>query len=139
MILANNPYFQLALEFIQQNDLCALPNGRHTIHGDNLWVNIVDSELRSSSEVKLEVHNRYIDIQIPLSAQESYGVKSRVKCRQPIGEFNEADDYILFDDEITIIETRQPNEMIVFTPNDAHAPLIGEGSIHKAIFKVRVK
>lgn len=139
MNIINNPYYQRALEYIRQTDLSALTNGRHTIDGDNLWVNIVDSELRSSSEAKFEVHNQYIDIQIPLSAQESYGVKSRVKCRQPIGEFNEADDYILFDDEITIIETRQPNEMIVFTPDDAHAPLIGEGSIHKAIFKVRVK
>lgn len=82
--------------------------------------------------------NQYIDIQIPLSAPESYGVKSRNECLQPIGKFNDADDYILFDDEITIIETRQPGEMIVFTPDDAHAPLIGAGPIHKAIFKVKV-
>ena len=98
----------------------------------------MDSELRSLSEAKFEAHNQYIDIQIPLSAQESYGVKSRSECQQPIGDFNETDDYILFEDEITSIETRQPGEMIVFTPEDAHAPLIGEGSIHKAIFKVKV-
>lgn len=138
MNISSNPYFQRALEYIQQNDLNALSNCRHTIDGDNLWVNIVDSELRSLSEAKFEAHNQYIDIQIPLSAQESYGVKSRSECQQPIGDFNETDDYILFEDEITSIETRQPGEMIVFTPEDAHAPLIGEGSIHKAIFKVKV-
>ena len=138
MNISSNPYFQRALEYIQQNDLNALSNCRHTIDGDNLWVNIVDSELRSLSEAKFEAHNHYIDIQIPLSAQESYGVKSRSECQQPIGDFNETDDYILFEDEITSIETRQPGEMIVFTPEDAHAPLIGEGSIHKAIFKVKV-
>ena len=138
MNITSNPYYQRALEYIQQNDLNALPNGLHTIDGDNLWVNIVDSELRSSSEAKFEAHNQYIDIQIPLSAPESYGVKSRSECQQPIGEFNEADDYILFEDEITTIETRQPDDMIVFTPDDAHAPLIGEGPIHKAIFKVKV-
>lgn len=138
MNISSNLYYQRALEYIQQNDLNALPNGRHTIDGDNLWVNIVDSELRSSTEAKFEAHNQYIDIQIPLSAPESYGVKSRSKCHQPIGEFNKADDYILFEDEITTIVTRQPSEMIVFTPDDAHAPLIGEGPIHKAIFKVKV-
>lgn len=138
MNISSNLYYQRALEYIQQNDLNALSNCRHTIDGDNLWVNIVDSELRSLSEAKFEAHNHYIDIQIPLSAQESYGVKSRSECQQPIGDFNETDDYILFEDEITSIETRQPGEMIVFTPEDAHAPLIGEGSIHKAIFKVKV-
>lgn len=139
MNITSNPYYQRALEYIQQNDLNALPKGRHTIDGDNLWVNIVDSVLRPQSEAKFEAHNQYIDIQIPLSAPESYGVKSRNECKQPIGEFNEADDYILFEDEITAIETRQPGEMIVFTPDDAHAPLIGDGPIHKAIFKVIVK
>lgn len=138
MNITSNPYYQRALEYIQQNDINALPNGRHTIDGDNLWVNIVDSELHTPSAAKFEAHNQYIDIQIPLSAPESYGVKNRCECQQPIGEFNEADDYILFGDEITTIETRQSGEMIVFTPDDAHAPLIGEGLIHKAIIKVRV-
>lgn len=139
MNIVSNPFYQRALEYILQNDLIALPNGRHTIEGDNLWVNIMDSELRSPSEAKFEAHKLYIDIQIPLSVPESYGVKNRNKCQQPIGEFNEVDDYILFDDEITTIVTCQPGEMIVFTPEDAHAPLIGEGPIHKAIFKVRMK
>ena len=64
-------------------------------------------------------------------------MKNRSECQQPIGEFNEADDYIFFEDEIIAIENRQPGEMIAFTPDDAHAPLISEGPIHKAIFKVR--
>lgn len=135
----NNPYYLKALEFIKNTDLNTLPLGKTIIDGDNLFVNVVDSVLKPSSEAKFEAHNQYIDIQIPLSAPESYGVKSRRECQHPIGEFNEADDYILFEDEITTIETRQPGEMIVFTPEDAHAPLIGEGPIHKAIFKVKVQ
>jgi len=139
MDITNNIYYQRALEYIRHNDLNALTNGRHTIDGDNLWVNIVDSRLCSSSETRFEAHNRYIDIQIPLSAPESFGLKRRSDCLHPIGEFNETNDYILFDDKITIIETCQPYEIMVFTPDDAHAPLIGEGPIHKAIFKVKVK
>ena len=30
-------------------------------------------------------------------------------------------------------------EVITFEPDTAHAPLIGEGTIHKAIFKVRAE
>lgn len=137
--LQNNPNYQLALDFIKNNDLCALPCGKHVIDGSNLWVNIVDATLRPISEGKLEAHNEYIDIQIPLSAPEAYGIKNRKECNQPIGEFNTANDIIFFSDSFDTLETRHPGEMIVFTPSVAHAPLLGAGPIHKAIFKVRVR
>ena len=137
MSLTSNPYYQRALDYIQHHDLNTLPNGRHTIDGDNLWVNIVDSQLRTPAEAKFEAHNQYIDIQVPLSAPESFGLMNRNECKFPVGEFDPTKDIIFFDDEITHVITRQPCEMAVFTPEDAHAPLIGEGPIHKAIFKVR--
>ena len=34
--------------------------------------------------------------------------------------------------------TVKVGEAITFDPDTAHAPLIGEGKIHKAIFKVEV-
>ena len=137
MSIADNPYYLKALDFIKNNDLNTLVKGKHVIDGDNLWVNIVDAELRDAKDAKFEAHNKYIDIQIPLSATEQFGVKARNVCTQPIGEFNDADDYILFDDEIETIETVKAGEMIVFTPDTAHAPLIGKGKILKAIFKVK--
>lgn len=137
MNIENNPYYLKALDFIKVNDLNILSNGKHVIDGDKIWVNIVDSEMRDVNDAKFEVHNKYIDIQIPLSGDESFGVKERALCTQPIGEFNEAEDYILFADEIETIETVKAGDMIVFTPDIAHAPLIGNGKIHKAIFKVK--
>lgn len=137
--LQDNPYYQLALDFIKNNDLKALPCGNHVIDGSNLWVNIVDATLLPVSEGKLEAHNEYIDIQIPLSAPETYGIKNRKECNQPEGEFKETNDIIFYADTFNTVETRNPGEMIVFTPSIAHAPLLGAGPIHKAIFKVRVR
>ena len=34
--------------------------------------------------------------------------------------------------------TVEVGQAITFDPDTAHAPLIGEGTIHKAIFKVKV-
>ena len=112
--------------------------GTTAIDGDNLWINIVETELKSASEGKLEAHNKYIDIQIPLSVEERFGVKDRNAFTQPIGAFDDEKDYILFNDFIADIKTVEAGDMIVFEPNTAHAPLIGSGSIRKAIFKVRV-
>ena len=42
--LMQNPYFAKAMEFIRDTDLNSMENGKHFIDGDNLFVNIVDSE-----------------------------------------------------------------------------------------------
>lgn len=138
MALENNRYYQAALEYIKNTDLNALENGKHVIDGDNLWVNIVDSNMRTPDAARLEVHNQYIDIQIPLSKAESFGVKPRSACQTPDGEYNPEKDILFFKDKDWETVTVQQGEMITFEPEQAHAPLLGEGTIHKAIFKVKV-
>ena len=132
----SNPYFNIALEYIKTKDLCSMASGKYVIDGDNLWLNIVESKLRTSEEAKLEAHDRYIDIQIPLSGAESFGIKDRKYCIKPTGEFDYSNDIVFFEDKFDEIKTLAAGEMIVFTPETAHAPLIGDGKIKKAIFKV---
>lgn len=138
MALENNRYYQAALEYIKNTDLNALENGKHVIDGDNLWVNIVDSNMKTPELARLEVHNQYIDIQIPLSKAESFGVKPRSACQTPDGEYNPEKDILFFKDKDWETVTVQQGEMITFEPEQGHAPLLGEGTIHKAIFKVKV-
>lgn len=131
-----NKYLQQALEYAKSHDLASMPTGRFDINGENLWLSIVESNLRSIDEAKLEAHNKYIDIQIPLSTSESYGIKDRKLCLNPTNDFDYVNDIVFFDDDIDSIKTLHPGEEIIFTPEIAHAPLIGEGVIKKAIFKV---
>ena len=51
---------------------------------------------------------------------------------------NTEKDILKFEDPIIETITAQPGEPVTFAPETAHAPLIGEGPIHKAIFKVKV-
>ena len=138
MDLTGNKNYRRALEYIARTDLNALENGRHDIDGDNLFVNIVDSNLKTPQEARLKVHNAYIDIQVPLSKAESYGVKPRSEAAGPEGEFNSVKDIQFFSDKDWQTITVDCGQPITFDPDTAHAPLIGEGTIHKAIFKVKV-
>ena len=138
MALESNKNYQAALEYIKDTDLAALENGKHIIDGDNLFVNIVDSAMKTPEQARLEVHDKYIDIQIPLSKGESFGVKPRSECREADGEFNTEKDILFFKDKDWETVSVAAGEMITFGPETAHAPLIGEGTIHKAIFKVKV-
>ena len=137
--LMQNPNYVKALEFIRNTDLNSLENGKHIIDGDNLFVNIVDSNMKTPQEARLEVHDKYIDIQVPLSKEETFGVKPRSECKLPDGEMNTEKDILFYKDPVEETVTMAPGEMVTFGPETAHAPLIGEGVIHKAIFKVRVK
>lgn len=138
MALDNNPNYAKALEYIRTTDLNSLEPGKHLIDGDNLFVNIVDSQMKTPEQARLEVHDKYIDIQVPLSKSETFGVKPRSECKEPDGEFNSEKDILFFKDKDWKTVTVEPGKAITFDTATAHAPLIGEGTIHKAIFKVKV-
>ena len=135
--LKDNPYYLAALEFMRGNDLNALETGKHVIDGDNLFLNICDSTMKTRQQARLEVHDRYIDVQVPLSKDETFGVKARSECTQPDGAMDPEKDILFFNDPVEETVTVKAGEVIVFEPHQAHAPLIGEGRIRKAIFKVR--
>ena len=136
--LMSNPNYVAALDYIKTHDLNELSTGQHILDGKNLFVNIVDADLRPKEQARLEVHDEYIDVQVPLSIEESFGVKPRKDCTQPDGVMDKENDIMFFKDKIEKTITAQPGEVITFAPDTAHAPLIGQGKTHKAIFKVRV-
>lgn len=137
--LKDNPLYIRALDYIKNTDLNSLENGTHEISGRDLYVNIVDSTLKTPQEARLEVHDKYIDVQVPLSKSETFGVAPRSDCRFPVGEMNAEIDILFYDDPVSETVTVKAGDYITFAPDTAHAPLIGEGTIHKAIFKVKVQ
>lgn len=139
MSIENNPNYIKALEYIKNTDLNSLEVGKHVLDGDDLFVNVVDSQMKTPEQARLEVHDKYIDIQVPLSKGESFGVKPRKDCKTPDGEFNTEKDILFYKDKDWETVSVAKGESIVFEPDTAHAPLIGEGTIHKAIFKVKVE
>jgi YhcH/YjgK/YiaL family protein len=132
-----NPLFPKVVEFLQQNDLNALETGKHEIVGKDLFVNIQMAKGRTPAEATIETHNNMIDIQIPLSAPETFGFTQRDQL--PAAEYNAEKDItkipgLACDSYITC----QPGMMAIFFPQDGHAPCIaGVPEIKKAIFKVK--
>ena len=133
-----NPNVLKALDYIEDHDLSKMKVGTHVIDGDNLWVNIVDTELKPKKAAKLEAHAKYIDVQVPLSGSETFGVKAVAKCTQPVGKMDPEKDILFFDDSVKETITVIPGSPIIFGPDMAHAPLIGKGRIFKAIFKAKM-
>lgn len=132
-----NPLFAKVVEFLQQNDLDKLEAGKHEIVGKDLFVNIQMAKGKTPDEAVIETHDKMIDIQIPLSAAETFGYIQRDQL--PQAEYNAEKDItkipnLAADSYVTC----QPGMMAIFFPQDGHAPCIaGVPEIKKAIFKVK--
>lgn len=139
-IAALHPLFETLFDYVRTHDLNAEPAGRITIDGERLFINVNDATLRTADEQKLEVHRRYIDVHFPLSGDEIVGWRALHTLDAPSEAlFDEANDFALFALPATTYFTAHPGEFYVMYPEDAHAPIIGEGVLHKAIAKVLIE
>ena len=68
-----NPLFPKVVEFLKANDLNKMASGKYEIEGDDLFVNITTAKSKAPDEAVLETHQKMIDIQVPLSGDETFG------------------------------------------------------------------
>lgn len=134
-----HPRLAKAFGYIAQTDWTALEAGTHELEGRDIFVNVMDVELKRPADAKLEVHDAYLDIQVLVRGEkEDFGWSERADVREPLGDFDEQKDIRFFDDVPQTRYTMRPGQFTLLFPEDAHAPMIGEGSIRKIIVKVRL-
>ena len=133
--VALHPDFPAAIAFLRGQPLADLPQGRIEITG-TMYAMVSQSPARQRSEARLEAHRRYIDIQIVVAGVEEMGWKARSRCQRPHNQYDTEKDVEFFADTPDSYVTVHPGEFVVFFPDDAHAPLIGTGTIHKVVIKV---
>lgn len=88
---------------------------------------------------RLEAHRKYIDIQLVLEGDETMGWKPLVDCVDAVSEHSAEKDIRFFRDAPASWIAVPPGHFCIFFPEDAHAPLVGTGALHKVIFKVAVE
>lgn len=132
-----SPRLRRAFEWLEQTDVTALAPGRHDIEGDDIFVNVSELDLRPRSAAALEVHNKYIDIQVVFGGVEEFGWSPRSAVQLPRAEFDSDKDIQFFDDIPQTFYSVREGEFTILMPEDAHAPMLGEGHVRKLIFKVR--
>lgn len=133
-----SPRMKKAFELIASRDWTTVEPGIHELDGRDIYVNVMERELKLKPDAKLEVHNEYIDIQVLITGrEESFGWSERKDLRQPLGEFDAEKDIQLFDDVPQTYYTLRPGQFTVLFPEDGHAPMVGEGRVRKIIVKVR--
>ena len=135
---AIHPRIKIAFEYLNAADLGNIALGKIELEGADLVVNVVDLTAKTEEEARMETHEKYIDIQIPIGASETMGWKAKEKLKELTSSYNPEKDIAFYADKASNLIKVEPYEFIIFFPEDGHQPGIGEGIHKKIIVKIRV-
>ena len=132
-----NPLFAEVIDFLKGHDLQTLEPGKYPIKDKDLFLNLQMAKGRSQEAAVLETHVEMIDIQIPLSGEETFGYTPLQDL--PAFEYNAEKDITKYGEtKAQTYVTLRPGQMAIFFPQDGHAPCISAApEIKKAIFKIK--
>ena len=136
--IAIHPRFRKAFRFLQDCRIHALPPGKIDLDGGYLFATISCQPGRKREQAALEAHRKYIDIHYSLEGKEIIGWKPAGDCQSPQGTFDTDCDVVSYADDPVSCETIDKGSFAVYFPEDAHAPLVSEGIVHKAVVKIAI-
>lgn len=134
-----HPLFRQAFDYLRANDFANAETGRYELCGNDLFAIVSDSDMHPESDTPLEVHNQYIDIQLPVSKAETFGWKARSELKDEKRKFDTEKDIQFFGDAKTTLFSVSSGNFVIFFPQDGHAPCIGEGTIRKVVVKIKIE
>lgn len=133
-----HPRMKEMLEYILQHDFSQQEAGHIMLDGDNLFINLDEVELKTKEKQRLEFHKNYIDVQVPLSQPETMGWTALSDLGAPDIAYNPERDCGLYTQGAKEYFNVKPGQFTIFFPEDAHAPIIGNGKQRKLVGKIKV-
>lgn len=132
-----HPNLDTLIDCMDDLDLDAMADGRHVIRGQDVFLNL--SRSTCSQNGIWEAHREYIDFQLILEGEESIAW----------APLDAVPDFSGYDKERDLMQSRsnlisstlllRQRMFAIFFPEDAHKPGLGQGSVRKAVFKLRVR
>ena len=133
-----NPLFKQAIDFLKAHDLNALEIVKTELQGKDLLINVAQTNPKTKEQARIETHREFIDIQIPLSGNETMGYTAAADCYPQTATYNAEKDITFFDGLAESYFTVKPGMFAIFFPQDGHAPGITPDGVKKIIVKVKV-
>jgi len=133
-----NEQFEKIFDYLRNHDLLTMPLGRIELDGDAVFINNALEDAVSQASQVLEVHQQYLDIHILLEGHERIGWKALEDLSVLKQAYDAQKDFALYDEQPSTFVDLYPGDMAIVFPEDAHAPIIGEGKIRKAVVKIKL-
>ena len=129
--------FEAVFSYLRKTDFSKMAPGEYEIDGRNIYCKIEDAEARGFDDIKLEMHDVYIDIHILIEGNETIGFRDRSRCVGEYQNYDEINDIAFAREEPEVYVNLGPDNLVICFPSDTHAPMLGEDRIRKAVIKVK--
>lgn len=130
-----HPGVMQGLRFLAETDFSQLEDGRITLDGENLFVNVMTCQTKSVND-RPEAHRKYIDIQYLISGEELIGVGPLEEMQEIEGKPEK--DVWFYKGQVSNVSIGRGRFAVLF-PEDAHAPSIAvqaPATVRKCVVKV---
>ncbi|MCR3761285.1 YhcH/YjgK/YiaL family protein [Clostridium felsineum] len=136
-----NSRLKKAFEFLKDNDIQKLSDGKYEIDGDNIYASVQSYVTQNEAEKRFESHEKYIDIQyiskgqefIAWSPIENLTVEEAYSKEKDVAFYKDG----TFSSKINLDE----DYFCIFFPKDAHKPgctLDKTSQIKKVVVKIKI-
>ena len=139
-----HPRFPAAIAFLKELLKTNPENGRYDMPGaevGEVYANVSAYDTRLMDQAMMEVHHKYIDIQVVFGGEEKIYMPSLEACKVT-QEFNEAGDCAILsmpDPANCTCITLGEGDAAIFLPNEIHGPCLaarGSVPVRKIVVKV---
>jgi biofilm protein TabA len=129
-----------AFEYLQRSAVEKMPDGRHDVDGDRIFLLLSTSASQPEAEKRFESHRTYLDIQVVLKGSELHFWAPAAEL-VPDGGYSDEKDIIFYEGSAPTSVLMVPGRFALYLPSDGHKPgcRFGESrQVRKAVLKVRL-
>ena len=133
------PDFDLALDFLNRDDLASIEPGRYELDGDRVFALVQEYPTRPAEQAVWEAHHRYADVQFIVAGRELMGHAPLASMTESQA-YDESKDVVFFEGEGPLLPFGT-GMFAVFFPQDVHMPGVADGEpgpVRKVVVKVQV-
>lgn len=138
-----SPKLILALDYIRTCSFEEMEDGVYTLDQEGGYLILKEAPLFPHAEMRMEHHERYIDIHYLISGTEKFGFARDSGMNKAIKVDPPVDDHVFFDEvehEMDLLLTA--GQFVLFMPSDIHRPwcIAVEGivQVRKALLKIAI-
>ncbi len=131
-----------AIDYILNNDISKLRDGKNIIDGEKVYVNVINGSLSDGKETDFEYHKKYLDLHVDIDGEEIVKYSTyEYSERDIIEEYREDGDYGLLKVKENCSCKISSQYFTICMLDEPHKPLVspdGNTKVRKAIFKILV-
>ncbi len=138
--LGVNSGLKEGFEFLLNNNLAELAEGKHQIDGDRIFASVSTYQTKEHNESFPEKHEKYLDIQFVISGKEMMGYAKATSDMPVKIPYSKENDIAFFDYQTTKIPFENGDFFILF-PEDLHQPALKfkeSATVKKIVVKILV-